>query len=54
VYEGTGWGLEGTHTADNNSRGYAASFIGNFMKALPTAEAMQCMKFDLKSRLKTD
>ena len=41
IYEGRGWDIIGAHTAGYNSKGYAASFIGDFTSKLPTSAAMQ-------------
>ncbi|XP_052705678.1 peptidoglycan-recognition protein SC2-like [Crassostrea angulata] len=44
VYEGRGWHHVGAHTQGYNSRGFAASFMGNFMTHLPNAASMNAVK----------
>lgn len=41
VYEGRGWGKEGSHTPSKNLVSYAATFIGNFMIAEPSDAAIK-------------
>ena len=44
VYEGRGWNKVGAHTLGYNSRGLAASVMGNFMNRKPNAAALNAMK----------
>nr|XP_022289171.1 peptidoglycan-recognition protein SC2-like isoform X2 [Crassostrea virginica] len=44
VYEGRGWNKVGAHTQGYNSRGLAASVMGNFMNRKPNTAALNAMK----------
>jgi len=44
IYEGRGWGKVGSHTLNYNSKGHAITFIGNFDKVSPSAQALQAAK----------
>lgn len=44
IYEGRGWHHVGAHTQGYNSRGFAASFMGNFMTHLPNAASLTAVK----------
>lgn len=44
VYEGRGWGVEGAHTFSFNNRSIGVTFIGCFMRKLPTARALAACK----------
>ncbi|XP_078310961.1 peptidoglycan-recognition protein SC2-like isoform X2 [Crassostrea virginica] len=44
IYEGRGWHHVGAHTQGYNSRGFAASFMGNFMTHLPNAASLNAVK----------
>ncbi|ALC48229.1 PGRP-SA [Drosophila busckii] len=40
VYEGTGWGVKGSHTYGYNANGTGIAFIGNFADKLPSQSAL--------------
>ena len=44
IYEGRGWHHVGAHTKGHNSRGFAASFMGNFTTHLPNAASLNATK----------
>ncbi|XP_052082621.1 peptidoglycan-recognition protein SC2-like [Mytilus californianus] len=44
IYEGRGWDQEGAHTLGYNSRGLAASFMGNFSTHAPNSAALNAVK----------
>ncbi|XP_037940336.1 peptidoglycan-recognition protein SA-like [Teleopsis dalmanni] len=44
VYEGTGWGVRGSHSYGYNMNGTGIAFIGNFIKKLPTRAALDAAK----------
>lgn len=48
VYEGRGWGVVGAHTIGYNSKSMGISFIGCFMRQLPTKVALNACKNFLK------
>nr|XP_014095624.2 peptidoglycan-recognition protein LE [Bactrocera oleae] len=48
VYEGRGWGVVGAHTIGYNSKSMGISFIGCFMRQLPTEAALNACKNFLK------
>lgn len=48
VYEGRGWGVEGSHTFKYNKLSIGISFIGCFMRKLPTPRALEACKNLLK------
>ncbi|XP_075154919.1 peptidoglycan-recognition protein LE-like isoform X2 [Haematobia irritans] len=48
VYEGRGWGVEGAHTFKYNKNSIGVSFIGCFMRKLPTPRALEACKNLLK------
>nr|WCL16198.1 peptidoglycan recognition protein 3 [Mytilus coruscus] len=44
IYEGRGWDKVGAHTSGYNSRGLAASFMGNFATRAPSSAALNAVK----------
>ncbi|EDW06180.1 peptidoglycan-recognition protein SA [Drosophila mojavensis] len=44
VYEGTGWGVRGSHTYGYNANGTGIAFIGNFVDKLPSAAALDACR----------
>ncbi|CAC5407389.1 PGRP [Mytilus coruscus] len=44
IYEGRGWDKVGAHTSGYNSRGLAASFMGNFATRAPNSAALNAVK----------
>ncbi|CAC5407394.1 PGRP [Mytilus coruscus] len=44
IYEGRGWDQVGAHTLGYNSRGLAASFMGNFETHAPNSAALNAVK----------
>ncbi|KAH9636322.1 hypothetical protein HF086_011263 [Spodoptera exigua] len=43
IYEGAGWHRVGAHTLGYNRRSVAISFIGDFRKKLPSAQALKAL-----------
>lgn len=48
IYEGRGWGVVGAHTIGYNSKSMGISFIGCFMRQLPTEAALNACRNFLK------
>ncbi|XP_030381094.1 peptidoglycan-recognition protein SA [Scaptodrosophila lebanonensis] len=44
VYEGTGWGVTGSHTYGYNANGTGIAFIGNYVEKLPPQAALDAAK----------
>ncbi|XP_072299750.1 peptidoglycan recognition protein 6 isoform X2 [Eucyclogobius newberryi] len=49
IYEGRGWHWQGAHTLGHNSIGYGVSFIGDYSRALPSADSMELVRDKLAS-----